>query len=92
MPRYIDADELEKAVEKYFSGLPIQGRYDILEIIAKTPTADVVEVVRCKECIWWDKSEDSPFGFCNVPYWVCKNWDDGTGADDFCHKAERRER
>lgn len=46
MPRYIDADALEKAVERYFNGLPIQGRDDILAIIANAPTADVQEVKR----------------------------------------------
>lgn len=38
---------------------------DVYGVINKQPAADVVEVVRCKNCKWRDKSEcpmDDPYG------------------------------
>ena len=43
MPRYIDADALRDEIVNYFGDLMIQGRHDILEIVKKSPTADVIE-------------------------------------------------
>ncbi len=60
MSRYIDADALRKAMyneafetdtemQKWDSGCWI--RYKLFEnILEQQPTADVVEVVRCKDC------------------------------------------
>ena len=58
MPRYIDADKLKKdilALRDCDNGF--SGTYDkacIIDIIDEQPTADVVEVVRCKDCVWRD--------------------------------------
>lgn len=59
------------------------------------PTVDAVEVVRCKDCKWYEESKHSelrPNRFCyrlrndnGVP--VGYNWD----SDDFCSYGERRE-
>ena len=46
MARYIDADALVKAVLK----LGLDNRADFTTLIEDQPTADVVEVVRCKDC------------------------------------------
>lgn len=48
MPRYIDADMLEEAVKK--PSIFDINKDDVLSLIAEIPTADVVEVVRCKDC------------------------------------------
>ena len=62
MPRYIDADLLKEQMyheafekttdfQRWDSGCWI--RYKMFEnVIASIPTADVVEVVRCKECFY----------------------------------------
>ena len=62
MNRYIDAEKFEKEMyheafemdsdmQKWDSGCWI--RYKMFEnCIAQQPTADVVEVVRCKDCIY----------------------------------------
>ena len=42
------------AIENYFGGLPIQGRYDILKILKELPSVDTVPVVRCKDCKYHD--------------------------------------
>lgn len=45
---------------------------------------DVVEVVRCKDCDWWTKQEDSPRGRCALfQIYSTGGW--------FCGSAERRE-
>ena len=47
MPRYIDADKLVDLATH-------EGAYGYVDVhdIRNTPTADVVEVVRCKDCKW----------------------------------------
>ena len=60
MPRYIDADRLNKDVlaswdkDKHVtleaSRVHRQEHHHLMRIIEKQPTADVVEVVRCKDC------------------------------------------
>jgi len=59
------------------------------------PAADVVEVVRCRECRWWDKIGDSLIGYCHA----CKhgyyssNWEISIHrtykGDFFCADGER---
>lgn len=58
MPRYIDADKLEshkyttqEASSNDMGGAYRQGWNDAIEaIVDYEPTADVIEVVRCKDC------------------------------------------
>ena len=65
MPRYIDADELISWIVNEPSkvgdkDIPLNNEYDgsafrqieILGHIESMPTADVVEVVRCKDCAY----------------------------------------
>lgn len=71
MSRYIDADNLQR-VYKEIHG----GKRSLL--IDTEPTADVVEVVRCKDCRWKQGSECVRFA------------DVRPFPDDFCSRAERR--
>ena len=48
------------------------------DMIENLPSADAVEVVRCKDCVF--HNED---GLCDV-------WDDCTGKEDFCSYGERK--
>lgn len=77
MPRYIDADVLLNKVERYFAGLPIVVHHDMVEFIENAPTADVVKVVRCKDCKWRDEST------CLIHGAIWKN-------NDFCSQGKRR--
>ena len=54
--------------------------------VADAPTADVVEVVRCKDCKYLVRSED----FCKV---LSNNYEPPVYVDDddFCSRGERRE-
>ena len=49
-------------------------------------TADVVEVVRCKDCKYWQDNNDG------YPHEECR-WGNGEtpDADDFCSYGERKE-
>ena len=81
MPRYIDTTVLlwiyEHECEKYS---------DLEEMVADVPTADVVEVVRCKECVLrWTACPMAAriVGNLRVSYF--------TGDDDFCSRGKRLE-
>ena len=53
MTRYIDADWIYEKVENRYrvsSGIEHRCERDLLDLICEAPTADVVEVVRCKDC------------------------------------------
>lgn len=50
MSRYIDADRLIDELNRR----GIEYRADIDDVIRTTPTADVEQVVRCKDCKWYD--------------------------------------
>jgi hypothetical protein len=62
----------------------------IISAIEDAPTADVVEVVRCKDCVWWYPREyGSAIGRCENPYNGLAN--EYIEDDDFCSFGERKE-
>lgn len=54
MPRLIDADKCEKDLidRTYCTGYGGLTRIDVRNEMARQPTVDAVEVVRCKDCKW----------------------------------------
>jgi len=54
------------------------------------------DLIRCKDCRWWDKSEDSPFGYCMAMKhgYMTANWEIGIyrryKGDFYCADTERR--
>lgn len=87
MPRYIKADALmENAyVLEYKDEWNMTKYGEFVEVadIESAPTADVVEVVRCKEC----KHRDAETGFCEGRGFPMQLVPD----DGFCDKGERSE-
>lgn len=87
--RLIDADELLKGKEDH--------QMISTHLIWNAPTADAISVVRCKDCRWWDKSEDSPFGYCMAMKhgYMSANWEIGIyrkyKGDFYCADGERKE-
>ena len=87
MPRYIDADELLKckgqAYDENGVGLYAVGTGDILRM----PTADVVEVVRCKDCKYFRSG-----GADTVDDWMeCSELFISLDSDDgYCAWAKKR--
>lgn len=78
MSRYIDADKITYMWQYDADGEEHDG-VTLQSIIRKLPTADVVEVVRCKDCEWWTKQKDSAQGRCTLlgiyptGAWYCGN-------------------
>ena len=88
MSRYIDADALkQKWLFRGKDGKPYRDEIDAM------PTADVREVVRCKDCKYMCHYTDGHlecrllFELKPIPTTYCT-----MNADDFCSYGERRER
>ena len=98
MARYIDADKIPAklfsvAATDNFYGMGVSQGIDIaLKIINETPTADVVEVVRCKDCKYYENQDsyrcDHPemYGEDCYGFWM------ETNPDDFCSYGEKRQK
>ena len=56
MARYIDADILIETIENDCLEQVYYSKQDAIGCIECFPTADVVEVVRCKECCYYHKA------------------------------------
>lgn len=82
MPRYIDADELLRNTIYNVRHVPYIAESDVIF----APTADVVEVVRCKDCK--HGSPNGKYG-CRVYHYRRYETHD-MEPDDFCSYAERR--
>lgn len=70
------------------NGQPISDLYDALSIAIEAleqPTVDAVQVVRCKECKWFDA-----YGDTYDPYCDHKNHRHEVRNDFFCADGERR--
>ena len=90
---YHEAFEVDSDMQKWDSGCWI--RYKVFEnCLEQTPTADVVEVVRCENC-WFYESLNSVCGNCHS-----ERWGNGfgnypppvVGIDGFCKWGERKEK
>lgn len=92
MARYIDADALKEAIKYYHSHTGDQSTNAehyaygvVLKYIDRTPTANVVEVVRCKDCKYWTTKND---GYCsNMGALVLV----GDKNSNFCGYGERKD-
>lgn len=73
--RLIDADTLLAEYDKIHVGEPGRAR----KLIAEQPTIDAVEVVRCKDCKYYN------------PIGVCTEMSSAVCEDSFCCWAERKE-
>lgn len=91
MAEYIEREKLRKTLKEEMQILKetpgkddwdkglMQGIKESIMHLNIVPTADVVEVVRCKDCKWHD-SIDGPMRQCDI-----------TDDDDFCSYGERKE-
>ena len=101
MARYIDADALIERIQKLkvvtadMYGMGIARGIERAETAIKmTPAADVVAVVRCKDCVYY---QNHPNGLCYCWTEPCDNVIGYDGdvhcvePDDFCSCGERKE-
>ena len=95
MERYNNADLISrqdaieaviKRIEKSECGESVDHN-KVLADIKSLPSADVVEVVRCKDC----KFRKIEFGWNGKRYKMCANTDYPTDDDAYCSYGERRE-
>lgn len=77
MAKYIDAEKVKEALTDtlQYEGMVMD---ELISVVNNIPAADVVEVIRCKECKWKQGSECVRFA------------DVRPFPDDFCSRAERR--
>ncbi|MBR4016355.1 MAG: hypothetical protein IKK11_00900 [Oscillospiraceae bacterium] len=97
MAEYIELEELKKVLSNeavhcltFQKKGEARGLVKAKEIVSKLPAADVVEVVRCKDCIHWggeyDTNECSLITqLANPDYWL------KTAPDDFCSSGVRKD-
>ena len=79
MPRYIDVDNVKlKGISVFDQNLEILiPLSDVRKSLQMTPTADVVEVVRCKDCKYFSEFQHcGVLGFCE--------------PNEYCSRGERR--
>jgi hypothetical protein len=86
--KYIDTEMFAKRIEASpaFGNMAFEGELlqrVVLDILGNQPTADVVEVVRCKDCIHFDtyfRECESEYGKHHIHT-----------ENDFCSYGERRD-
>ena len=92
MGRLIDADVFK---ERLMANIGLTNCLD--RSFKETPTIDAVEVVRCKDCKYfefdsWAKVNEIPI---IVAHEICKFWGSGCGcktdSDGYCSFGERKE-
>lgn len=86
MARLIDADVLLNTLERYVNPMPgkrgdgyLSGLATAMDEVEAAPTVDAEEVVRCKDCKYWENGKDYE-PYCNH----FGNMMTDTQADDFC--------
>lgn len=76
MSRYINAEDIKLFLEvSKLVGVELNVD-NMLKILETTPTADVVEVVRCKDCKHYENNDDI-LGYCKLH----------TGNAGYCEEA-----
>ena len=86
--RYIDAEAFLKSEITRCRCVPLVGSgsddyKNLQELLEETPTADVVEVVRCRDCIFFSH---------DVPTRCCCDYDGSTVSEThYCSYGERKE-
>lgn len=94
MPTYIDKDKLMNEFIEFVapsnrdSSLPIPTWNDAVSLLGSAPDADVVEVIRCKDCKHYF------IGNCmntDVPIYADNGAEFMPDSDFYCSYGERRE-
>lgn len=80
-----------RAMESYnVSPMYRRGYDDCVEAILKAPAADVVPVVRCKDCKWFVDNNGGEWYGCKMFQVVRITPEDAPKPDDFCSYGERK--
>lgn len=95
MPRYINPDKIDFRLPYLTDtyGDALVSLSAVRSAIAQTPGEDVVEVVRCKDCKFFEKDDEFDMtGFCTCER-ITKNYGGEIYPyeNDFCSYGERKE-
>lgn len=96
MAKYIELEAAVKAFNNFDAGRSDSPPFTLLkpeefaEYLYELPTADVVPVVRCKNCVHWDDDPDT-YGADSGPKGKCMKSFETMCADDFCSYGERKD-
>ena len=63
---------------------------EVEQAIMDAPTVDAVEVVHCKDCIWFDSEDELPDVFRSEQYCYCTEANTYVPINHFCSFGERR--
>lgn len=81
-----------KAMESYnTSPMYRRGYDDCVATVLNAPTADVVPVVRCKDCKWFVDNNGGEWYGCKMFQVVRITPEDAPKPDDFCSYGERKD-
>lgn len=81
-----------RAMESYnVSPMYRRGYDDCVGAILKAPAADVVPVVRCKDCKWFVDNNGGEWYGCKMFQVVRITPEDAPKPDDFCSYGERKD-
>lgn len=86
MYKYINTEQIEQYLHREEHGTPDERwrpESEFARIIDCIPSADVVEIVRCKDCEYWDSKEK----VCNHCWGGLEN----CSENEFCSRGERKE-
>jgi hypothetical protein len=92
MSRDIDADKLKRKLENTLEKMHIIGGVHavdlgaVIESLNRQPSADVVEVVRCKDCIFCRYVSSADIYKCDRRGYFSEEVD----PNDFCSKAKKK--
>lgn len=86
--KQVTIDEINKALDRE-TLLNSFVRKIAVEAVKKMPSADVVEVVRCWNCVWWDNCPSSTI---TPNFHMCKRVGRmSMPSDGFCSFGERKD-
>ena len=98
MPKYIEREALLKTLKHRVKGQEhhisngVNMALSLIEDYVKAiPTADVVEVVRCKDCEKWDTSNQFLTSCACTRWSLSRTSPRLTRPDDFCSFGKRKE-
>lgn len=89
MTKYINADALMALPTIYvYNDEDENSEHNkavLLDDVKGLPAADVVEVVRCKDCVWYSDEVEDVIGWCD------RNDEHAVNAGGFCSHGERKQ-
>ena len=88
MKEYIERAALKRELAPYEENDFSQQMDVILAIVDAQPAADVVEVVRCRECQWYSAGANDSESWSDCTFRYGKHFN--VSPDDFCSYGQRK--